>query len=220
MKWIKASDSPLKPKRHLERATIRYKGEPDTLICLQEDGVFHWCFWRKGHGSHEKVKGVEWSFIEWLDEQGDAIPADLEQRAKEWGRLRYKHINWINAVVEAYIAGSLSGNGVPNLKINFLDCKEGNPDYPKEQRWLAEIPSLKMIVTGETKEEAFKELLKSIQVKIAYDSGISPEDLSLLTSPSQPGSLEGEDLWSLFEHDLRQSQDINSLKSRYRITRK
>lgn len=46
------------------------------------------------------------------------------------------------------------------------------------EEWLAWINVPGMVVTGKTKADAWKELMKSLEVLCAYNSGISANELS------------------------------------------
>lgn len=60
-----------------------------------------------------------------------------------------------------------------SLKVEFMDCWEGNKDIPEDHRWLANLRPI-AAVTAPTKEQAFEEVMKSIRVMAMYQSGIKP----------------------------------------------
>lgn len=91
--------------------------------------------------------------------------------------------------------------------MNYISLCKGNhadhPEVPEDKRlivsfethgndagWVAFFPAIPgMIEQGATKAEAWQELIKSLEVKIAHDSGMTPDELKELR-PSLGYSLE------------------------------
>jgi hypothetical protein len=81
MKWVRASVQKMPPPlADRKRLNIKYKGEPDLLVC--RDGLWFWYADTDQYSMQNRVHNHSWSAIEWLDES-ESSDAGQSSNVKE-----------------------------------------------------------------------------------------------------------------------------------------
>lgn len=75
-----------------------------------------------------------------------------------------------------------NGGGI-DLRFEIKDCWGYDKEIPESDRFLGSMNSLKIVVTAPTKQKCFDEILTSIKVMMAYQSGIDSNGLKSLEHP-------------------------------------
>ena len=116
-------------------------------------------------------------------ELDDMIGKAWDKANKEYPEL--DHYSYKIGFKDSY-AATPAYKGDEPMKIVFTDLKSLDDNIPEDKRWMADIKGV-AIVTADSKEKAFDEILKSLKVLLAYNSNHQ------LPTPTQPNSVqEGE----------------------------